>query len=264
MISLPMVCAAGDTAQIARAEPLRIMALGDSITAGVNAFGAPAIDGGYRGPLERALAAHGYHAIFVGSRSDYSSALSDRAHEGWPGYVVRSFPSDPGPGQLYGNLTQAAMRAANPDVVLVMAGTNDLVRRQKSAGGYTLGNIIESVRMLIEEIVTAKPSAVVILAPVVDSPLLNACALRAFAGVGLPDHCAARDANLATLVSDFERRGFRVSYARNMATAVPRDAAHFPDGLHPCGAGGYADVANVWLQAIEAITQQPPVETAQK
>ena len=241
-------------------EPLRIMAFGDSITAGVNAFGVPATDGGYRGPLERALSARGYHAIFVGSRSDYSSALSDRAHEGWPGFVVRSFASDPGPGQLYGDLTQAAMRSADPDVVLVMAGTNDLLRREKAEGGYTLGNIVESVRMLLEQIVAAKPSVFVILAPVVDSPKVNACAVRAFAGAGLPDDCTALNSNLATLVRDFNRRGFHVSYARNMATAVPRDAAHFPDGIHPCGADGYADIANVWLHAIEAITptNHPP------
>jgi lysophospholipase L1-like esterase len=265
IISLPCVHAsAADPVLIARTEPLRILALGDSITAGVSAFGAPATDGGYRGPLERALAERGYHAVFVGSRSDYSSALSDRAHEGWPGYVVRSFPSDPGPGQLYGNLTQTAMRTSNPDVVLVMAGTNDLLRREKSDGGYTLANIVESVRMLLEQIVAAKPSVVVILAPVVDSPRVNVCALRAFAGVGLPDDCAALNANLATLVNEFDRRGYRVSYARSMATAVPRDAAHFPDGIHPAGPGGYADVANVWLQAIAAITQPLPVDTAEK
>jgi lysophospholipase L1-like esterase len=262
---LPFAQTTADPAQIARTEPVRIMALGDSITAGVNAFGAPSTDGGYRGPLERALAAHGYHAVFVGSRSDYSTALSDRAHEGWPGYVVRSFASDPGPGQLYGNLTKAAMRAADPDVVLVMAGTNDLLRHEKADGGYTLSSIVQSVHLLLDQIVAAKPSVFVILAPVVDSPHVNACAVHEFAGVGLPDDCAALDANLATLVSDFDRRGFRVSYARNMTSAVPRDAAHFPDGIHPSGAGGYADVANVWLHAIEAITQQPPpIDTAQK
>jgi len=262
---LPFARASSDPAQIARTEPLRILALGDSITAGVNAFGAPSTDGGYRGPLERALAAQGYHAVFVGSRSDYSSALSDRAHEGWPGYVVRSFASDPGPGQLYGNLTKAAMRAADPDVVLVMAGTNDLLRREKADRGYTLSNIVQSVHLLLDQIVAAKPSVFVILAPVVDSPHVNTCAVRAFAGVGLPNDCTALDANLATLVSDFDRRGFRVSYARNMTSAVPRDLAHFPDGIHPSGAGGYTDVANVWLHAIEAITQQPPpIDTAQK
>ena len=30
-----------------------------------------------------------------------------------------------------------------------------------------------------------------------------------------------------------------------MADAVPRDRDHFPDGIHPCGAGGYAAVADV-------------------
>ncbi len=136
--------------------------------------------------------------------------------------------------------------------------------RVEGARAVALGNIVESVRMLLEQIVAAKPSVFVILAPVVDSPKVNACAVRAFAGAGLPDDCTALNSNLATLVSDFDRRGFRVSFARNMTTAVPRDAAHFPDGIHPCGAGGYAEVADVWLHAIEAITPQPSAQTAQK
>jgi hypothetical protein len=38
---------------------------------------------------------------------------------------------------------------------------------------------------------------------------------------------------------------------------------HFPDGLHPCGSDGYADVAAVWLNAIEAITQPAKLEAMQ-
>ncbi len=250
-------------ALIARAAPLRILALGDSITAGVNAFGAQERDGGYRGPLERLLAMHGYRATFVGSRSDYSNALADRRHEGWPGYVVRSFPSDPGPGQLVGSLTRTAMRASDPDVVLLMAGTNDLLRRERGAAGYTVDNIVQSVHVLLDEIVGAKPSVFVVLAPVVNSPKIDACALRAFAGMTLPPGCSVASAGLADLVADFDRRGYHVSYAPQMATAVPRDTDHFPDGLHPSGSDGYAEVAAVWLNAIEAITQPAKLEAAQ-
>jgi hypothetical protein len=46
-----------------------------------------------------------------------------------------------------------------------------------------------------------------------------------------------------------------VTLAADMSTAVPRDSAHFPDGIHPCGAGGYAAVAGVWLRAIEVVTR---------
>jgi len=58
------------------------------------------------------------------------------------------------------------------------------------------------------------------------------------------------------------QHGYRISFAPAMATAVPRDATHFPDGIHPCGAGGYAAVADVWLHAIEAITEPAPTAVA--
>jgi lysophospholipase L1-like esterase len=230
------------------------MALGDSITAGIGALGANVKDGGYRGPLALALNGAGYHATFVGSRTDYSSAIPDRAHEGWPGYVLRSFPSDPGPGQLDGPLVQKAMRESNPDVVLVMAGTNDLLRLEARATGYTLPNILTSMNLLLEQIVQAKPDVFVIVAPVVESPKIDVCAILDFAG--LPgEGCDSANAGIQALVAAFDARGYRVSFAAEMATAVPRDAAHFPDGLHPYGAGGYAAMADVWLRSIEAITQ---------
>jgi lysophospholipase L1-like esterase len=242
----------GSPALISKAGPLRVMALGDSITAGVGANGSRENDGGYRGTLATRLLTSGYHVTFVGSRSDYSDAIFDRAHEGWPGYVVRSFPSDPGPGQLVGPLTRRAMQANDPDVVLLMAGTNDLLRLQRRAPGYTLARILESVDLLVDQIVSAKPNVFVIVAPVVESPKIDACTLREFAGRA---GCGEVTESLKTIVDSYVQRGYRVSLASAMATAVPRDLAHFPDGIHPSGTGGYAAVADVWLHAIEDITR---------
>jgi lysophospholipase L1-like esterase len=228
------------------------MALGDSITAGVGADGSRASDGGYRGALADRLTRSGYRVTFVGTRSDYSEALTQRAHEGWPGYVLRSFPSDPGPGQLLGALTRKAMEAGNPDIVLLMAGTNDLLRLQKQAEGYTLANILQSIDLEIGEIVSLKPNAFVIVAPVVDSPKIDDCPLEIFAGRA---GCGTPEESLGTIVDAYVERGYRVSFAPTMATAVPRDTTHFPDGIHPSGPGGYDAVANVWLHAIAAITR---------
>ncbi len=228
------------------------MELGDSITAGVGANGAHVRDGGYRGVLAASLQRAGYHISFVGTRNDYSDDLSDRNHEGWPGYVVRSFPSDPGPGQLLGSLTHKAMQDNDPDIVLLMAGTNDLLRLQKKAAGYTIPSILESIDLEIGEIVADKPNVFVIVAPVVESPQIAVCALMEFAGRA---GCGPTTESLKTIVDSYVQRGFRVSLASSMATAVPRDAAHFPDGIHPSGTGGYAAVADAWLRAIAEITR---------
>jgi lysophospholipase L1-like esterase len=247
-------------AQLARAAPIRIMALGDSITAGVGTGGARVEDGGYRGALGALLERHGYRAVFVGSRSDYSSRIVNRAHEGWPGYVLRSFPSDPGPGQLYGPVIRNALRRNDPDVVLLMAGTNDLLRMERHEAGYTLANIMQSMDLVIDEILTEKPSAFVIVAPVVDSPKLDACALQSFAGEDRCDGLAAQ--SVRSLVDAYAQKGFNISYAPGMVGAVPRDHDHFPDGIHPCGAGGYIAIANVWFDAIERLMQAPSSDVA--
>jgi lysophospholipase L1-like esterase len=247
--------AIGDPTMISKTSPLRIMALGDSITAGVGAFGRNPEDGGYRGPLEQQLEASGYHVTFVGSRSDFAKTIHGRDHEGWPGYVVRSFPSDPGPGQLYGSLARKAIQQADPDVVLLMAGTNDLLRHEGGAAGYTLPNILQSMKLLLDEIVTTKPGVFVILAPVVESPKVNDCAVRDFddGALSVPG-CTALTPGLKTLAKEYAQRGYHVSFAGAMETAVPRDTLHFPDGIHPAGPGGYAAIASVWMHAIESIT----------
>jgi lysophospholipase L1-like esterase len=240
---------------LARNSVMRVMALGDSITAGVGANGSRIDDGGYRGALAKLLAKNGYRVKFVGSRSDYSAAIDDRAHEGWPGYVLRSFPSDPGPGQLYGSLVRKAIHRYEPDLILLMAGTNDLLRLEKRDGGYTLENITHSMDLLLGEIFKQRPNVRVIVAPVVSSPLVDVCTLAHFDG----DDAAcgpSSSENLATLVRDYSSRGFEISLARSMAGAVPRDRDHFPDGIHPCGAGGYAAVASAWYEAISAVTEE--------
>jgi lysophospholipase L1-like esterase len=221
--------------------PLRIMALGDSITAGVAANGGRAQDGGYRGVLARSLASAGYQVQFVGSRSDYSDDIANHAHEGWPGYVLRSYPSDPGPGQLIGPRTRSAIMQYDPDVILVMAGTNDLLRAAKHDTGYTLANIVHSMDLLLDEIVTVKPTV-----------RIPQCLLAAFNGdsaCGPPGEYTVR-----SVVARYAQLHYHVMYASQMASAVPRDLAHFPDGLHPSGEGGYADIAGVWLTAFKSLS----------
>ena len=231
-----------DAPLLSKADSIRVLTLGDSITAGVAAGGGAAENGGYRGVLGELLAQDGYRAVFVGTRYDYSAQIENRAHDGWPGYVLRSFPADPGPGQLYGSLTRQALQETRPDVVLLMAGTNDLLRLQRSVAGYTMPNILESMNLLLGEIFSDDPQVRVIVAPVVSSPRIAAASIDAF------------NAGLVPIVERYARSGDRISLATAMEQAVPRDVEHFPDGIHPSSDGGYADVARAWVQAIEQVT----------
>src|SRR5579875_3625446 len=112
---------------IHKQNELRIMVIGDSITAGVIDGTHNSDEGGYRGRLAQLLAANGYHAVFVGSRSDYAGHAQGLHHEGYPGYVIRA-TSKGAPGQLLGPIVERALTNYDPDVILLMAGTNDLLK----------------------------------------------------------------------------------------------------------------------------------------
>ncbi|MBD5606472.1 MAG: hypothetical protein IAI48_15485 [Candidatus Eremiobacteraeota bacterium] len=252
---VPATGSAAGTAWIAKTDPVRIMPLGDSITAGVGARGTDVGGGGYRGALEGLLDAAGYRYEMIGSRTDYSANVRAPAHEGWPGYVVRSLPSDPG-HELLGSVTSKAL-AADPDVVLLMAGTNDLLRLERGSAGYTERNIAAGMDALLGQIFFEKPNVRVIVAGVVASPDISDCAVERFDGVVSRTCPRTGDPNLETLVEKYRKLGFAIALAPRMDAAVPRDREHFPDGIHPSGGDGYAAVARVWMRAIEAVTAAP-------
>lgn len=103
-------------------RPLRILPLGDSITQG-----SPDHPGGYRGTLQRLLRERGFPAFeFVGSRTENSAGLAQPCHEGYPGFRLE---------ELRGGFTKCGSTARpvaetlaryRPDVVLLMAGTNNI------------------------------------------------------------------------------------------------------------------------------------------
>ena len=229
-------------------RPITIMEIGDSITAGVGPKGVDNGRAGYRLPLTRLLQAGDYDFKMVGARSDYSGTLDVGDHEGWPGYVLRSFPSDPAP-QLLGDVTRRAVATYHPSIILLMAGTNDLLRHARNSPGYTQANIAHSLDMEIAEIFGLDPSARLIVAGVVDSPRVSHAAVAAF----------ANDAK--TIVARYRGRGYRIAMAGGMDAAVPRTTQFFPDGIHPA-TEGYDMMAAVWFKALgAALAEWPAVNT---
>ncbi len=230
---------------------MRIMELGDSITAGVGANGIGG-DGGYRRRLAALLSSAGYRVTFVGRRTDFSPGLADPNHEGWPGYVIRELA--PGaPGQLYGPLTEEAIRRNDPDVILLMVGTNDLLRYRGQDGTFSDSEIVHSMDLLLGEIFRTKPTVRVVLGGIIDSPRIDACAVKRFDD-GRSSCDEHEYPNLRDLAASYARRGNAITYA-DMIHVVPRSKIYFPDGIHPAGSTGYDLVANAWFSAIRTITQ---------
>lgn len=240
--------AAGARAQEHPAVPLRILPLGDSITAGVVAGGRPG-SGGYRAMLQRLLVERGADAVLVGTRSDFSHGLRDPWHDGWPGYVIRA--TSPGaPGQLYGGIARRAIAETHPDVILLMIGTNDFLRYEATRGRYDVDEMVRSMDLLLAQIYAESPRVRVIVGAIVDSPKVDACYVERF-DTGRSRCDGETHPSLAALVAAYAARGYAISYAPEFLRALPRDTRHFPDGIHPAdGPDGYDLMARLWFDAI--------------
>lgn len=94
-------------------DHLRIMPLGDSITAGSNINPG----GGYRIELEAQFVAQGWRPDFVGPNwNGFGTTLHDHEHAGFSGYYIY---------QIQAGVAQW-VADAHPDIVLLMIGTNDI------------------------------------------------------------------------------------------------------------------------------------------
>jgi lysophospholipase L1-like esterase len=128
---------------------LRIMPLGDSITEGgpyrLDEEPNPSPHESYRLYLYRKLTEAGYNVEFVGLR--FAPPYGDRSpfqlpwNQGQSGAVIGPDPdygyysiaSGFNKDDPYGNI-DLALKCTYPDIVLLMAGTNDLIRRFESPG----------------------------------------------------------------------------------------------------------------------------------
>lgn len=199
-------------APIARAiEPgqvIKIMPLGDSITAGI---GDPVV-GGYRCRLKAYLAAQGQPTDFVGSLSGGSCA--DNQHEGHSGWTIQDIT----------NIAFDRVTTYQPDVVVLMAGTNDLKLNLDT------DHLADRIGVLIDTIKSAKPDVVVVVSTLPAYPAASQAAWRLARGA------------IPTAAFD---HGAYVAYGHNVGPAL------LADGIHPNCAGYvkfdfYLDYALTW------------------
>lgn len=145
--------------------PVRIMPLGDSVTIGMHGTGADwdrnkSLRGGYRARLQELLDASAVSYEMVGGSDavDPREELPCQGHQGHGGWCVRGgdgycFADDYAPGGDGGLTGHVArwLEAANPDIVLLHAGTNDV------NGGRSSTALAEDYEELIDEILSAQP-----------------------------------------------------------------------------------------------------------
>lgn len=230
-----------------RPQPLRIMCVGDSITAGYTdnpAWNVP-FQFGYRAALYQRLTREGYAVQFVGASPEpWNGAFGKPRNT--PAFDLRPLGQDAHRG--YGGWNTGGILAKiegwlaedKPDVVLLMIGIND--------GGSPAAR--DNLRRIAQTIVARCPRADLIVAQI--TPTVNV-------SQSILDYNAfIRD----TLVPELRGKGGRVSTVdqyKNLLTRGRIDSRLFSNGLNHPNATAYARMAQTWLEGIQAVR---PLEKA--
>jgi lysophospholipase L1-like esterase len=200
-----------------RTAPLRVMALGDSITVGFDETGTTR--GGYRlGLWERLVEHDGRDVEFVGSQhTPWWSGAVDLPHEGHGGYRI---------DQVRATLDWPLWEYA-PDVVLVHLGTNDIGQH------YAVDSAPDRLAELAARVCGDLPGVELVLAEITPMP-------------GAQGEVDAFNARIPQTVQDLRSWGCRARTV-DMETAVAPSELY--DGVHPT-AIGYEHMAAAWYPVL--------------
>ncbi|NLG71742.1 MAG: hypothetical protein GX495_06855 [Chloroflexi bacterium] len=234
----PQAPAATSTPPVA-ACTVRIMPLGDSITKGTGTCSDPAGQDctGYREPLYDLLVNAGYAVDFVGSLgAEFQSSRDfDTGHEGHGGKTAHHIRN-----VLYNGYNafpgQFLISSAQPDIVLLHVGTNDI------SDGELAPRVNNEIGLILNEIDQYENDAgrevLVILAQIINRSDPQST-------MGL--ETSAFNDRLYTLSRDRIRSGDR------LVLVDMESALHYPadltDTVHP-NQSGYIKMASAWFNAL--------------
>lgn len=204
--------------------PLRIQPLGDSITFGTG------VAGGYREPLQRLLSQAGYTVDFVGTQDGNGSPdLPSARHEGHPGFRIRDLDR-----LVFGSLDSIP----DPDIILLLAGTNDFGRSDE------VDTASDRLEALISKLATERPSSQIIVASLIPRA-------ERTGGADRFDQLIRTIFNprIPAIVHRQVALGRKVSFT-DMRSAL--ELSDTSDLVHP-NALGYRKMATNWFQAVQRV-----------
>lgn len=231
---VPLLATALPGAATTNEAPVRIMPLGDSLTSGMS--NAP-VKGAYRNQLHTLLSQAGYHVDFIGTFTDVDNPpLPDGDHQGLGSARI---------DQLSSNLPAWLEATEDPDVVLLLIGTNDFWQNYDTAGAE---GRLES---LIVEIAFRQPTARILLSTL--PPRRDNAALEAAQ--------VAFNKSMPGIVARQSALGRQVGLVDMHAALGAADLNI--DGVH-LNATGYNRMAELWYRAIASAVSpsgstNPPV-----
>jgi lysophospholipase L1-like esterase len=194
---------------------LRLMAVGDSVTAGYLSTSGD----GYRGPLYYQLISQGDTVEMVGSQRGGSMFNSD--NEGHYGYQI---------SQLAG-IINADLATYQPNVVLLDIGINDL------NGGYEVSTASNRLASLIDQIIAADPTVTLLVAQ-----------LGCMTNPNVQTLINTYNSQIISIVQTRASEGEHI-YMVNMGALTLSDLA---DGLHPNDIG-YQLMADAWDAGLQQV-----------
>ena len=201
-------------------EQPKIITIGDSITAGEHPV--EPTPGAYRQSLKNNFAADNLSVDFIGSQTNEGTNLDDAEHEGHPGWTI---------DELTELINGGLLTDYQPDIVLLMAGTNDILRSDDAS--TVIAELDQLIDILQEELPDV-PIFVSDLAPI--DP--------AFKGEQRANIVAEVNAQLPELA---EQQGSQVTYVNGGGSLGLDDLVD--DGIHP-SAAGYQVIGNAWYDAL--------------
>jgi len=229
---------------------LVIMPLGDSITQGGGA-GDPSNQSGYRDQLFTDLNNENVSFSFTGTSSDYASAqltaAGDQYHNGKSGYTLGNIDSNltvsNGTPEIFGV-------ASNPNVVLLLGGTNDIQFNESVATTESnMTNVLTWFK-------TNLPNTILLVGEVIPYDVTSNSNMATY-------NTEIKQFNswLATAVPSYGSNFHLVdTYDPFISPGGAINSSLYIDGLHPTadavaapGApSGYADIGNPFNAAIES------------
>lgn len=229
------VCTLFMSTTMLQAQSIRIMPLGDSITAGVgpqfsNFFPNPLTLSGYRAPLWEKLKDAEYDVDFVGSKSEGSavSPAFDTDHSGYINYKSEQIAA----------MTYDLMLAHHPDIVLLHIGTNDVspFQCQNDTSATGLESILDAIESYENN---TKRSVHVILATIIPIQFFKQNLVSEY------NH------NLRVLATARMAQGDKLTLVE-MQEEADLQFYDYADFLHP-NYFGYEKMSQVWFDQLEKI-----------
>lgn len=230
----------------AREPPLRIMCLGDSITAGYTdnpKWKQHPFEFGYRSGLYTLLSKAGYNFLMVGSSAEpWDGRSGDPTRKGTssPSLDLREFGQDGHQG--YSGRTAGFLNKYirdwlaqdDPDIVLLMIGTNKKDQKELDT--------------LVDRITTTKPDCQLIVAQII--PRIN------YDQATVDYNRYIRE----TLVPHYQAIGRKVTlvdqyapFLKDPSDATTIDQALFSNGINHPSNDGYDKMAQVWFNSIASL-----------